>query len=323
MDKLKHKRPKPIIGDAQNPEGLYRQMLNYLEDLTINGYSQKTVEHREESLRRFLRWCEARDLNTPQEVDITLMTDFKKHLFYYQKQNGKPLSQGTQRGLLSDVKMYFRYLAKKRVILFNPVAELDMPRERQTLPKDILSLEEVKNLLLQPDTATPFGIRDRAIMETLYSTGIRRLECANLEVGDVDINRETLFIKQGKGGKDRVIPISQRALKWIQKYLTDVRPMHSFSGQVEALFLTQYGKAITAHYVSDQVKRYMRKINITKEGASHLFRHSMATHILENGADIRYIQAMLGHSDIGTTQVYTQVSIGQLKKVHQETHPAQ
>lgn len=252
-----------------------------------------------------------------------LLEAYKKHLLYHRKPNQKPLSAGTQRGLLTAVKTFLRYLAKKRVLLFNPMAEIDMPRERQTLPKDILAITEINRLLQQPKIESPFGLRDRAMMETLYSTGIRRIECVRLTVGDVDANRQTLFIKQGKGGKDRVVPMGQRALAWVERYINEVRPKHAFNSDTEALFLTQYGKPLTAGFLSDQVSRYIKRAGITKEGSCHLFRHSMATHMLENGADIRYIQAMLGHAELGTTQLYTQVSIGQLQKIHEQTHPAQ
>ena len=256
MDKLAVKRPKPIIGDATNPKGLYRQTMNYLEALRVDGYSENTVDAREESLRRFIRWADEREVKTPQQIDIHLIEQYKKYLFYYRKKNQKPISAGSQRNLLGAVKGFLRYLAKRQEILFNPMAEIDFPRERQTLPKDILSIDEVNHLLRQPDLNTPFGIRDRAIMETMYSTGIRRLECVSLTLGDVDVNRETLFINQGKGGKDRVVPLGQRALKWIESYLDNVRPRHLFKSETDALFLTQYGKPLTASFLSDQVSRH-------------------------------------------------------------------
>ena len=323
MDKLAQKTIKPPIGDISNPEGLYRQMLHYLEHCLVNGFSQTTVDHREESLRRFLRWCDDRDIQTPQSVNLDVIERYKFHLYHHRKRNDKPLAATTQRHLLSVVRAFFRYLAKQKKILFNPAAEIDLPKEQFRLPRDILSPSEIELVLKQPKLNTAFGLRDRAILELLYSTGIRRLECVNLLLRDLNRSSETLFISQGKGGKDRLIPVGQRALKWINRYLDEVRPCHIFGKQTDALFITQYGKPLSASFLSDQVTRYLKKAQLDREGSCHLFRHSMATHMLDNGADIRYIQAMLGHADISTTEVYTHVSIGQLKKVHQETHPAQ
>lgn len=322
MDK-KGKQPKPPIGDFHNAEGLYQLSLNYYQALRINRYSEATVLHKEECIRRFLRWCDERDIQAPQQITQPIVELYKKHLYHYRKPNGKPLSGGTQRGLVNTINGFLRFLVKERIILFNPASEVEMPRQGFRLPKDILTEKEIELILSQPDTQSPFGIRDRAIMELLYSTGIRRLECSRLEVRHLDLNRETLLVR-GKGDKDRIVPVGERALLWMTRYLEGVRPCHQWLRQEEsAIFLTQYGKPLSASHLSDQVSRYMKQAKITKEGSSHLFRHSMATHMLENGADIRYIQAMLGHSDIGTTQIYTQVSVAQLKKVCQETHPAQ
>ncbi len=322
MDK-KGKQPKPPIGDFHNPQGLYQLSLNYYQALRVNRYSERTVVHKEEGIRRFLRWCDERDIQMPEQITQAIVELYKKHLYHHRKPNGKPIGGNTQRGLVGIVNGFLRFLVKERIILFNPAAEVEMPRQGFRLPKDILSEQEVELILSQPDTQSPFGIRDRAIMELLYSTGIRRLECAQLEVDHLDRNRETLFVR-GKGDKDRIVPVGERALLWMTRYLEGVRPYHQSARQQErTIFLTQFGKPLSASHLSDQVSRYMKQAKMTKEGSCHLFRHSMATHMLENGADIRYIQAMLGHVDIGTTQVYTQVSVAQLKKVCQQTHPAQ
>ncbi len=314
---------KPAIGNLADPHSLYRHLLNYLENLAVNQRSPHTIVHIEECLRRFLRWCVERDLQTPQQINRDSIERYKKHFFYHRKHNGKPLSGATQRYLIGTVRGFFRYLAKQRIILFNPLAEIDMPKEQQRLPRDILSPKEITLLLSQPAVDSPFGLRDRTIMETMYSTGIRRLECVSLQIRDLDMNRDTLFIREGKGGKDRVVPLGARAIGWLERYLKEVRPRHAYREDSQYLFLTQYGKPLSASYLSDQVTRYLKKTQLSKDGSSHLFRHAMATHMLDNGADIRYIQAILGHSDLSTTEIYTHVSIAQLKKVHRQTHPAQ
>ncbi len=206
-------------------------------------------------------------------------------------------------------------------ILYNPASDLDLPRLDQRLPKHILSVAEVEAVLARTDLGDTAGIRDRAILETLYSTGIRRMELIGLGVFDLDHERGTLMVRQGKGGKDRMIPIGERALQWIAKYRDDARPELVTGADDGTLFLTQHGEAFTAGRLSELVRDYIDAAHIGKRGSCHLFRHTMATLMLENGADIRFIQAMLGHASLSTTQLYTQVSIRKLKDIHTATHP--
>jgi integrase/recombinase XerD len=189
------------------------------------------------------------------------------------------------------------------------------------LPKTLLSVEEVEHVLNQPDVTEVTGIRDRAILETFYSTGIRRFELARLQLYDVDLAHGTVMIRQGKGRKDRLIPVGARACAWIGKYLDSVRPRLAARADEMRVFLTDYGEAFEKNRLGDLVKRYMRHAGIP-QGSCHAFRHACATHMLENGADIRFIQALLGHSELSTTQIYTQVSIAKLKEIHAATHPA-
>ncbi|MEE8059756.1 MAG: tyrosine-type recombinase/integrase [Pseudomonadales bacterium] len=190
------------------------------------------------------------------------------------------------------------------------------------LPKAVLNEKEVAAVMNAADITDPLGLRGRAIMEVLYSTGVRRMELAGLKLHDVDMERGALMVRQGKGKKDRVIPIGDRAIAWINKYLLTVRPELVSGLDDGTLFLSRFGDAFTPSSLSDCVRVYVQKADIGKTGACHLFRHAMATQMLENGADIRFIQAMLGHADISTTQIYTQVSIRQLKEIHTATHPA-
>jgi integrase/recombinase XerD len=168
------------------------------------------------------------------------------------------------------------------------------------------------------------GVRDRAILETLYSTGIRRAELVALKVTDLDTERGTLRIEQGKGKKDRMVPIGDRAIAWIEKYLCEVRPELVAMAGVDdrTLFLTRNGESLTGSTVSRMVKGYVDVAQIGKSGGCHLFRHTCATLMLENGADIRYIQQLLGHKELSTTEIYTRVSIKALKAIHTATHPA-
>jgi len=185
----------------------------------------------------------------------------------------------------------------------------------------VLAVTDAESSLNQPNTNTDLGVRDRAILETLYSTGMRRMELVNLKLTDLDTERGTIMIRQGKGKKDRMIPIGERAITWIEKYVNDVRPALVASPDDGSLFMTTLSECFTPNRLTQLVRNYVQASGIGKSGACHLFRHTMATLMLEHGADIRFIQQMLGHANISTTQIYTQVSIRKLKEVHSITHP--
>ncbi|MGN6652106.1 tyrosine-type recombinase/integrase [Trinickia sp.] len=173
-----------------------------------------------------------------------------------------------------------------------------------------------------PDTTTALGVRDRAMLETLYSTGIRRMEIIGLQQRDVDYDRGTLMIRQDKGKKDRITPIGDRALAWVARYRDEVRPELAIAGDDGTLFLTVTGQAFSDNRMTQMVRNCVRAAGPGSIGSCHLFRHAIATQMLENGTDVRFIQAMLGHADIKTTRVYTRVSIRALKDIHSATHPA-
>jgi integrase/recombinase XerD len=302
--------------------GLYPYLLAFLEWTEVKGYSKDTVKRRQSALRRFIHWCDARDIQRPHDVTKPMLERYQRHLYYYRKRDGQPLTYGSQHVILTPVKSFFKWLTRENHILTNPASELELPRKPKRLPRTILQVDEVASILAQPDVTTPEGLRDRAILETLYSTGIRRAELATLSIYDVDARRSTLMVREGKGSRDRVIPIGERALQWLEHYRLDVRPELVVAADDSTLFLTDRGRRFRRSSLTARVKRYIRAAGIDKEGACHLFRHAMATHMLENGADIRFIQAMLGHADLSTTQVYTHVSIEKLKAVHAATHPA-
>ena len=180
---------------------------------------------------------------------------------------------------------------------------------------------EAEQVLEQPDVSDAIGLRDRAIIEVLYSTGIRRMEVLNLCIYDLDIERGTLMVRQGKGKKDRMVPIGERAIAWLERYFNDARPALMVPPDDGTLFLGATGEELSPNRLTQLVRGYVDAADIGKRGACHIFRHTMATLMLENGADIRYIQEMLGHVELSTTQIYTQVSIRRLKQVHTLTHP--
>jgi integrase len=181
---------------------------------------------------------------------------------------------------------------------------------------------EAQQVISQPDVRAPLGVRDRAVLETFYSTGIRRMESLNLSVFDLDAERGTLMVRQGKGKKDRMVPIGERATLWLERYQSEVRPELVMPPDDNVLLLTHLGDPFTPHGMTALVRCYVEAAELGKRGACHLFRHTMATVMLENGADIRFIQEMLGHVKPETTQIYTQVSIRRLKQIHEATHPS-
>ena len=181
---------------------------------------------------------------------------------------------------------------------------------------------EVEAILNATDSSTALGVRDRAIMEVLYSSAIRRTELLQLSVFDVDTRRGSLLVRLGKGGKGRLVPLGERACAWVDKYLQQVRPDLVVGVDAGILFLTQHGDPLHDHTLGETVKRYIAAAGVPASGACHLFRHACATHMLENGADTRFIQVLLGHSNLSTTQVYTHVALTKLKQIHTATHPA-
>jgi len=316
------KTERPPIGDINDPDSLYNSMRRFLQWQAEKNYSPKTIENREVYLRYFIQWCDERGLSQPQEITKPIIERYQRYLFLYRKKNGEPLSTRSQHVRVVPIRAWFKWLARQNHILYNPASDIEMPRLERRLPKHILTVEESEAIINQPDTTKPTGIRDRAILETLYSTGMRRMELINLKLFDIDPDRGTVMVRQGKGRKDRMIPIGERALKWIEKYQRDVRPELSTPNDEGILFLTHLSEAFTPNRLTQMVRDYIDAADIGKRGSCHLFRHTMATLMLENGADVRFIQAMLGHVSLETTQIYTQVSIRKLKDIHTATHPA-
>jgi len=315
-------RPQPFTVDTSDPRGMGGLILRYLEWMQIQNYSKETVAGRRVRLRQFAEWCDERSITMPGEVTKPILERYKRYLFYFRQKNGKPLSYHAMVSRLVPVRMFFKWLTKNNFILYNPASELELPRSVKRLPKHVLTEKEAEEVLAQPDVRTSVGLRDRAILETLYSTGIRRGELSNLRLYDLDTDRGTVMIREAKGKKDRIIPIGDRAIAWIEKYLKEVRAMLAPDPDDGILFLSRTGDHIHPDHLTALAHRYVDAAEIGKSGACHLFRHTMATVMLENGADVRFIQQMLGHSQMSTTEVYTHVSVRQLKQIHTATHPA-
>jgi integrase/recombinase XerD len=293
----------------------------YLRSLAIKGFSESTLRVREIYILMFLRWCGSNGILCATEVTGETLLRFQEHLYFHRKMNGHPLSTSSQYSRLALIRLWFRWMHRQGHIPNDPTKALELPRTSYRLPT-VLTKQQVEKVLGQPDVGNLVGIRDRAKMEVLYSTGIRRTELLGLKIVDLDRERGVVAIREGKGKRDRTVPIGERALVWLDQYLSRVRPTIVTGPDSGVVFLTSTGASFTPNHLSWLVRQYLRAANIPKPGACHVFRHTMATHMLEGGADTRYIQEMLGHARLDTTQIYTHVSIRKLKQVHTRTHPS-
>jgi integrase/recombinase XerD len=289
--------------------------------LAARNYSPFTIEHRVSTLSAFVAWLRSQDVDRAQDVTPDILEAYRLHLFGHRKANGEPLALRTQIVRLGAIRAFFKWLARERILASDPGADLELPRSERRLPSTILTHEEVEAVLAVPDITTPLGLRDRAILETLYVTGIRRLELTRLRAMDVDYARRVMLIRRGKGGKDRIVPTGERGVAWLAAYRDRARPRLVEGDDRGWLFVTSRGTPLRPRRLTDTISAYIAAAGINKKGSCHLFRHAAATHMLENGADIRFIQELLGHACLQTTQIYAHVSIGPLAAVHAATHP--
>ena len=323
MAKKGQKLAKVQVGDTSDPLGFAALRDMHLDHLAVRNYSTVTVANKQSYINHFILWAEERSLTGPDQITKPILERYQRWLYTYRDaKTGKKLSFRSQHARLLPLRAFFKWLCRRDLLPANPAADLELPKLEKRLPRHVLNAREAELVLAQPDVLTPMGLRDRALMEMLYSTGMRRMEVAGLKLYDVDPDRRLVFVRLGKGKKDRMVPIGERALSWVNKYTEEARPSLSSSRSDEALFLTNLGEAFTPNRLTQMVRDYVQAADIGKSGSCHLFRHAAATLMLENGADIRFIQAMLGHAKLETTQIYTHLSIKQLQEVHAATHPA-
>lgn len=314
--------PQPIPGPRSDPAGWPVVVEDFLTDLSARGYSPATVRARRQALATFAQWALDRGLDGPAGVSRPVLVRYQRWLFHYRKTDGDPLTFRSQNARLLPVRALFAWCVKNGHLAANPASDLELPKVEQRLPKAALTAAEAEQVLAVPDITTVAGLRDRTMLEVLYCTGIRRAELAGLNVRDLDSQRGTLLVRQGKGRKDRYVPIHHRCITWLEAYLHQARPKLVAEPDDGTLFLTVDGTRFSLDRLTQLVRDLVKTSGVAKDGACHLFRHTLATVMLEGGADIRYVQAMLGHADLSTTQIYAQVSIRALQAVHAATHPA-
>jgi len=287
--------------------------------LRARACSPTTIAGRRRHLVLAAAWFGVQGHRTPSAITT-------RDLEAYGAQLGGPQphrTPATCRNHLTAIRIYFRELHQYGAIATDPAAQLQLPPAIRGLPRAILDSRDLKAVRTAAFTGRCHRVRNRAIVETLYATGIRRAECAALAIGDIDHHRETVFVRRGKGRRQRAIPIAPLALRWIAAYLRREQRLARRSLEAaQPLFTRPDGSPLSPSHLSDLVRSILRRAGIAKPGACHMFRHSMATHMLDNGADIRFIQAMLGHADISTTMIYTQVSNRGLAEVYRRSHPS-
>ncbi|MCE9566989.1 MAG: tyrosine-type recombinase/integrase, partial [Planctomycetes bacterium] len=255
-----------------DPNGMVALMEKYFEWMAIRAFSGQTIAHRRVTIGKFIGWATDRGITRPNEVTKPILERYQKFLLVYRKSNGDPLSLLGQIGRLVPLRSWFKWLARSNHIAANPASELELPRLGHRLPKHILTASEAEQVINRADVQEPLGLRDRAILETFYSTGIRRMELINLCPADVDAERGTIQVRQGKGNKDRVVPIGDRAAAWVDRYTRQVRPRLSVGEDSQGrLFLTHLGKPFKTDQMSALVKKYIDAAELGKTGSCHLF----------------------------------------------------
>ena len=290
---------------------LIHEFINYLS--VERGLAVNTLESYGRDLRQYSEFLDTDDESALDSVSRTTIVNY---LLYLQSQ-GKATATIARR--LAALKAFYQFLVREKRIHDDPTANLEPPKLEKRLPK-VLSVGEVERLLAQPDAGQAAGVRDRAMLELLYATGIRVSELVSLDV--TDVNLEMGYIKcSGKGSKERIVPLGSLAIQSCRDYLGVARPRLVREREEQALFVNHHGHRLTRQGFWKIVKKYADDAKIEKEITPHTLRHSFATHLLENGADLRSVQEMLGHADISTTQIYTQVTRGRLKEVYAKAHP--
>lgn len=283
-------------------------------DSTIKGY---LVE-----LRRFLAFLEQRGLKEPHELTAADVEAYQVSLERWRKPDGETLSIHSKNQRMSSVRTFVKFLRRSGVLLTDPTADLVRPRPPQRLLPELPTEDEVLKLLEAPDVATPLGLRDRAMLEVLYSSAIRNGELRALELGDVDLARLQLRVRHGKGGRPRIVPLGEPAAAWVEEYLNNARAQLLGKKEHGILFVTCRGRPfVKSGNLSDIITAYGVAAKLEKHVTPHTLRHCCATHMLARKAGLRHLQELLGHATPSSTQIYTRVELSDLKEAHRLYHP--
>jgi len=295
---------------------------DYINWCKIRGLAHSTITARYRVLIKFDQFLKRKSIFDIKKVTTKDIDDYVEFLFQEKSIITKKQRSVNQiRTIIGTVKSYFKYLFDNDYLIYNPAEKVELPKKVQYLPRGVMSETEVLQVLRQPDTKSYQGYVHKMIMEILYSTGIRNRELVNLDIYDIDFEGNTIRVREGKGKKDRIVPIGETALRMIQGYLYQERPKVAKHTEETKLILNEKGYPLKAYEVWRIVKYYVKKAGIKKKITPHSFRHTFAIHLLKNGADIISIQEMLGHSSIKTTEIYLKIHNKELKNVHNKCHP--
>ncbi|WP_406676314.1 site-specific tyrosine recombinase XerD [Moorella sp. ACPs] len=290
---------------------LVDEFLYYL--VVERGLAENTLASYNSDLQQFLQYLENSRVKSLREVNHGLLVAYLVKM----QQEGRAPATISQH--LAALKAFYHFLLKERLVDSDPTANLESPRQTKKLPQ-VLTVDEVERLLSQPRPDTPAGLRDKAMLELLYATGLRVSELVALNVDQVNLEGE--FVRcLGKGSRERVVPMGQVACFHVRTYLENGRGKLIKKKTEPALFVNQHGRRLSRQGCWKILKGYARAANLQKEITPHTLRHSFATHLLENGADLRSVQELLGHADIGTTQIYTHLTRKKIREVYDRTHP--
>lgn len=289
-----------------------------LEILNRSPHTWRTVQTYLRLLQKFFDETKLADV---QAVTGATMHDFQRWLYYLPTFRGTLRTVASQNRALCGVKGFFTFLHEEGILTRNPADALALAREPQTLPRNVLTPQEARKIIERPDVHTVLGYRDRTILETLYATGIRKSELMRLTLADVNLEEELLRINGGKGAKDRVSPLTRVACSFLESYIKGIRPVLLAGKTSDRLFISLRGQPICKNALGALVEKYAKLANVKKHVTCHLWRHSCATHLVKNQANLRHVQEILGHRSLATTERYLHLTITDLKEAHRKHHP--
>ena len=294
----------------------------YRQHLQLLNYSPRTLATQNTYFNRLLEFLQEIKMDELQNITAQTLFDFQRWLFYQPTNKGTARTVASQNRVLSSIKSLFAFAKQEGYLIYDPATELKYAREPDALPKNVLTPLEARKIIEAPDTQTLIGYRDRTLLEVLYSTGIRKTELMNLTVDDVNLDEELLKINLGKGAKDRVVPLSRVACKFLETYLKAIRPELLRGHQTKVLFVSmRFGYTLGEHSIGHLIAKYTQQARVKKHVTAHLWRHSCATHLLKNNANLRHVQEILGHKSLSTTEKYLRLTITDLKEAHRKFHP--
>ncbi|MCO0832307.1 site-specific tyrosine recombinase XerD [Fructobacillus sp. W13] len=289
------------------------EMEDYLRAIQVErGLSKNTITAYRQDLSTFSKFLDKKEKKV-RDVDHLLVLTFLNEL----RSLGRANSSVAR--MVTTLRKCFAYFKKEGVVEHDPMQTIKPPKKAQHLPA-VLTVDEVDKLLDLPDITKPLGLRNKALLELMYATGLRVSELVGLTLADLHLDL-AMIQTIGKGDKERIIPVGEVAIDWLTRYLRDSRPFLLKGQKSDQIFLNDHGRSLSRQGVWQIIKKLVEQAGITKDVSPHTLRHSFATHILENGADLRIVQELLGHSDISTTQIYTHISKGRLTQVYDEFHP--